>query len=292
MPHPYPTTPSRATARAALASALALPVLLLAGLPAHAAWDALNMPVGVTPVSREVYDLHMLILIICTVIAVGTFGAMIYALVAFRKSQGAVADTSMTHSTTAEIVWTVGPVLILVFMAFEAAPALIRIEDTRNSEMTVKITGYQWKWEYEYLDEGVSFFSNLAADSNAARRKNAGIDPRTVDNYLLAVDAPLVVPVGVKIRYLITANDVLHAWWVPDFAVKRDAIPGYVNEGWFQVDEPGTYRGQCAELCGKDHGFMPIVVEALPKAEFDAWLAARKAPAATTAAVAPAAAAL
>jgi cytochrome c oxidase subunit 2 len=284
MPHPYPTTPSRATARAALASALALPLLLLAGLPAHAAWDALNMPVGVTPVSREVHDLHMLILIICTVIAVGTFGAMIYALVAFRKSQGAVADTSMTHSTTAEIVWTVGPVLILVFMAFEAAPALIRIEDTRNSEMTIKITGYQWKWQYEYLGQDVSFFSTLARTSNAARQMQSGIDPNSVENYLLEVDQPLVVPVDTKIRYLLTANDVLHAWWVPAFSVKRDAVPGYVNEGWFQADEPGVYRGQCAELCGKDHGFMPIVVEVLPKEEFEAWLAERKAPTATVAA--------
>jgi cytochrome c oxidase subunit 2 len=283
MPHPNPTTPSPAPRRATLASALALPALLLAGLPARADW-ALNMPVGVTPVSREVYDLHMLILWICTIIAVGTFGAMAYALVAFRRSKGAVADTNMTHSTAAEIIWTVIPVVILVFMAFQAAPALIRIEDTRNSEMTVKITGYQWKWEYEYLNEGVSLFSSLAADSNAARRKNAGIDPRSVENYLLEVDEPLVVPAGVKIRYLITANDVLHAWWVPDFAVKRDAIPGYVNEGWFQVDEPGIYRGQCAELCGKDHGFMPVVVKVVPKAEFDAWLAARKAPAAVAAA--------
>ncbi|MBL8226374.1 MAG: cytochrome c oxidase subunit II [Chromatiales bacterium] len=284
MPHPNPTTPSPAPRRATLASALALPALLLAGLPARADWSLLNMPVGVTPVSREVYDLHMLILWICTIIAVATFGAMAYALVAFRKSKGAVADTNMTHSTAAEIIWTVIPVVILVFMAFQAAPALIRIEDTRNSEMTIKITGYQWKWEYEYLNEGVSLFSSLAADSNAARRKNAGIDPRSVENYLLEVDEPLVVPAGVKIRYLITANDVLHAWWVPDFAVKRDAIPGYVNEGWFQVDEPGIYRGQCAELCGKDHGFMPVVVKVVPKAEFDAWLAARKAPAAVAAA--------
>jgi cytochrome c oxidase subunit 2 len=284
MPHPNPTTPSPAPRRATLASALALPALLLAGLPAYADWSLLNMPVGVTPVSREVYDLHMLILWICTIIGVGTFGAMAYALVAFRRSKGAVADTNMTHSTAAEIIWTVIPVVILVFMAFQAAPALIRIEDTRNSEMTVKITGYQWKWEYEYLNEGVSLFSSLAADSNAARRKNAGIDPRSVENYLLEVDEPLVVPAGVKIRYLVTANDVLHAWWVPDFAVKRDAIPGYVNEGWFQVDEPGIYRGQCAELCGKDHGFMPVVVKVVPKAEFDAWLAARKAPAAVAAA--------
>jgi cytochrome c oxidase subunit 2 len=279
MRNSIPTLPSRPVLRAA---ALLATGLLVAALPAQAAWQ-LNMPVGVTPVSREVYDLHMLILGICTVIALGTFGAMAYALFAFRKSKGAVPDTTMTHSTTAEIVWTVAPVVILVFMAFQAAPALIRIEDTRNSEMTIKITGYQWKWEYEYLGEDVSFFSTLAAESNEARRLRGGIDPNGVDNYLLDVDEPLVVPTGVKIRYLLLASDVLHAWWVPDFAVKRDAIPGFVNEGWFLVEKAGTYRGQCAELCGKDHGFMPVVVKALPKAEFDAWLAARKAPAAVAA---------
>jgi cytochrome c oxidase subunit 2 len=264
--------------RATRRSAWLLPLLLAAALPAQAAWD-LNMPVGVTSISREVYDLHMLILGICTVIGIGTFGAMAYAIVAYRKSKGAVADGNMVHSTRAEIIWTVVPTLILVFMGFEAAPALIRIEDTRNSDMTIKITGYQWKWQYEYLGQDYSFFSTLAADSNAARRLDANVDLGTVDNYLLNVDNPLMVPTGTKIRYLITASDVLHAWWVPDFAVKRDAIPGYVNEGWFQVDEPGTYRGQCAELCGKDHGFMPIVVKAVPKAEFDAWLAERKTPA-------------
>jgi cytochrome c oxidase subunit II len=258
-----------------------LPLLLATALPAQAAWD-LNMPVGVTSISREVYDLHMLILGICTVIGIGTFGAMVYAIMAYRKSNGAVADTNMVHSTRAEIIWTVVPTLILVFMGFEAAPALIRIEDTRNSDMTIKITGYQWKWQYEYLGQDYSFFSTLAADSNAARRLDANANLAEVDNYLLNVDNALVVPTGIKIRYLVTASDVLHAWWVPDFAVKRDAIPGYVNEGWFQVDEPGTYRGQCAELCGKDHGFMPIVVKAVPKAEFDAWLAERKAPAAAT----------
>ncbi|RMF99083.1 MAG: cytochrome c oxidase subunit II, partial [Gammaproteobacteria bacterium] len=161
-----------------------------------------------------------------------------------------------------------------------SARTLVEIEDTRGTEMTIKITGYQWKWHYDYLGEGVSFFSSLAADSNAARRLGSGIDPATVDHYLLNVDRPLVVPVGVKIRYLITSNDVLHAWWMPDFAIKKDAIPGFINEGWFLVKEAGTYRGQCAELCGKDHGFMPIVVEALPREDFDAWLAEQKAMAA------------
>ncbi len=254
-------------------------LLAACGAPAaNAAWE-LNMPVGVTPISREVYDLHMLILWICVAIGILTFGAMIYAIVAFRKSKGAVA-AKFSHSTTAEITWTVVPTLILVFMAFQAAPALIRIEDTRDAELTVKITGYQWKWQYEYLGEGVSFYSNLAADSNATRQLGSGQDPFAVENYLLEVDRPLVVPANTKIRYLITSNDVLHAWWMPDFAVKRDAIPGYINEGWFLVEEPGVYRGQCAELCGKDHGFMPVVVEVLPKTDFSAWLDGQKAAAA------------
>jgi cytochrome c oxidase subunit 2 len=255
-----------------------LAVLPLAGLAAAQAeaprWQ-LNMPVGVTPVSRATYDLHMLILWVCVVIGVLVFGAMIYALVAFRKSQGA-KPAKWSHSTTAEIAWTVIPTLIVIWMAFVAAPLVIKIEDTRNAEMTVKITGYQWKWEYEYLGEDVSFFSTLHEGSNAARRLGSGIDPRSVDNYLLEVDQRLVVPTDTRIRYLLTSNDVLHAWWVPDLAVKRDAIPGRMNEGWFLIEEPGVYRGQCAELCGKDHGFMPVVVEALPPEEFQAWLEARR----------------
>ncbi|MDH5254763.1 MAG: cytochrome c oxidase subunit II [Gammaproteobacteria bacterium] len=254
----------------------------LSALPAQAAWE-LNMTQGVTSTAQEAYDLHMLVLWICTIVGIGVFAVMIYAIVTFRKSKGAVPAT-FTHSTRAEVIWTVIPTLILVFLGYETAPALVRIDDTRNSEMTIKITGYQWKWQYEYVGSDYSFFSTLADASNAARQLGSGVDPETVDNYLLDVDNPLVVPAGVKIRYLITANDVLHSWWVPAFSVKRDAIPGYVNEGWFKVDKPGVYRGQCAELCGKDHGFMPIVVEALPKAEFEAWLAARKAPAATVAA--------
>lgn len=249
----------------------------LSALPAQAAWE-LNMTQGVTSTAQEAYDLHMLVLWICTIVGIGVFAVMIYAIVTFQKAKGAVPAT-FTHSTKAEVIWTVIPTLILVFLGYETAPALVRIDDTRNSEMTIKITGYQWKWEYEYVGEGYSFFSTLADTSNAARQLGSGVDPATVDNYLLEVDNALVVPAGVKIRYLITANDVLHSWWVPAFSVKRDAIPGYVNEGWFNVDKPGVYRGQCAELCGKDHGFMPIVVEALPKAEFEAWLAARKAPA-------------
>jgi len=249
----------------------------LSALPAQAAWE-LNMTQGVTSTAQEAYDLHMLVLWICTIVGIGVFAVMIYAIITFQKAKGAVPAT-FTHSTKAEVIWTVIPTLVLVFLGYETAPALVRIDDTRNSEMTIKITGYQWKWQYEYVGEDYSFFSTLADTSNAARQLGSGVDPKDVDNYLLEVDNPLVVPAGVKIRYLLTANDVLHAWWVPAFSVKRDAIPGYVNEGWFNIDKPGVYRGQCAELCGKDHGFMPIVVEALPKAEFEAWLAARKAPA-------------
>lgn len=265
--------------------------LLLGSGPAMAAWD-LNLRVGVTELSREIYGLHMLILWVCVVIAVAVFGVMIYSIATFRKSKGAVPAT-FDHSTTAEVVWTVIPVVILVAMAIPAARTLVKIEDTRGSELTVKVTGYQWKWQYEYVDHGVSFFSTLARTSDAARQLDSGIAPGSVDNYLLEVDHPLVVPQGRKIRVLITATDVIHAWWVPDFGMKKDAIPGYINELWFRADEPGVYRGQCAELCGRDHGFMPVVVEVKPQAEFDAWLAAQqaerqaaKAPATQTAAIA------
>jgi cytochrome c oxidase subunit 2 len=162
--------------------------------------------------------------------------------------------------------------LIIIAMAVPSAKTLVKIEDNRNTEMTIKITGYQWKWHYEYIDQGVSFYSSLDRRSNEARRLNSGIDPETVENYLLEVDNRLIVPVDTKIRYLLTSNDVLHAWWVPDIAIKKDAVPGFINEGWFRINEAGIYRGQCAELCGKDHGFMPIVVEALPKDEYRAWV--------------------
>jgi len=174
------------------------------------------------------------------------------------------------------VIWTIIPVLILVFMAIPAARTLVAIEDSSGSELTVKVTGYQWKWQYEYVEHGVSFFSTLARRHDAARQLDSGVNPRTIDNYLLEVDNPLVVPQGVKIRVLVTAADVIHAWWVPDFGMKKDAIPGFINELWFTADKAGTYRGQCAELCGRDHGFMPVVVEVVPRAEFDAWLAARK----------------
>ena len=258
----------RARLMVALTGLLALPA-------AHADWQ-INLPPGVTEISRRIYDLHMLIFWVCVVIGVLVFGAMIYALVAFRKKEG-VKPATWNHSTAAEIIWTVIPVLILVALAIPAARTLIFIEDTRDSELTIKITGYQWKWNYEYVDRDYNFYSNLEQASNVARQMNSGVDPYSVEHYLLNVDRPLVLPAGVKIRYLITSNDVNHAWWVQAFGVKRDAIPGYLNEGWFKVDEPGIYRGQCAELCGKDHGFMPIVVDVRPKEQFEAWLAEQKA---------------
>jgi cytochrome c oxidase subunit 2 len=241
---------------------------------ALAAWE-FNMPVGVTELSRDIHDLHMLIFWICVLIAIAVFGIMIYSLVKFRHSQGAV-PAKFDHSTRAEIVWTVIPIAILVGMAIPAAETLIKIEDTRNSQLTIKVTGYQWKWHYDYLDQNVNFFSTLARSSDAARQLRSGIDPWTVPNYLLEVDHPLVVPVGAKVRVLLTASDVIHAWWVPAFGMKKDAIPGFVNELWFRADEPGTYRGQCAELCGRDHGFMPVVVEVKPQAEYDTWLKAQQ----------------
>jgi cytochrome c oxidase subunit 2 len=240
-----------------------------------------NLPPGVTALSQEMYALHMEVFWICVGIAVVVFGAMIYSLVKFRKSQGAVPDTSMLHSTKVEIIWTIIPVVILVVMAVPAADMILKIEDSRDAGLSVKVTGYQWKWEYQYMDaaEGIDFFSTLARPSNFARELHSGIDPNTVDNYLLDVDKPLVVPSGVKVRILLTSDDVIHAWWVPDFGAKRSAIPGYVNEIWFKVEpgKEGTYRGQCAALCGRDHGFMPVVVQVLTPDDFKKWVAEQKA---------------
>ena len=253
--------------------ALVATVAALGASQAQAAWT-LNMTQGVTSMSGEIYSLHMSMFWWCVAIAVFVFGWMIWSLVAFRKSVGAVPDTKMVHSTKAEIIWTVIPVVILVVLAVPAARTLIALDDSRGSELTVKVTGYQWKWGYDYLDSGVSFFSTLSRDSNEARQLQSSIDVNTVHEYLRDVDRPLVVPTGTKVRLLLTAQDVIHAWWVPELAIKKDAIPGFVNELWFQVDadKPGIYRGQCVELCGRDHGFMPIVVEAKSPADFKAWV--------------------
>jgi len=234
------------------------------------------MTAGVTSTSREIYELHMLILWVCVVIGAGVYGAMVVAIIKFRKSNGA-QPAKFTHSYTVEVIWTVIPAIILVAMAVPAAETLIRMEDTRGSELTVKVTGYQWRWQYDYIDDDVRFFSTLDRASNAARKLDSGIDPNTVDNYLLAVDNPLVVPVNTKVRLLVTAADVLHSWWMPAFGVKKDAIPGFVNEAWFTADTEGIYRGQCAELCGMDHGFMPIVVRVTSREEYDAWLSSQRA---------------
>jgi cytochrome c oxidase subunit 2 len=254
-----------------------LAALALCGaLAAHAesGWELLNLTQGVTEMSRHIYALHMEIFWICVWIGVVVFGVMIYSLVRFRKSQGAVADVSMVHNTKVEIIWTIVPVIILVVMAVPAAKTLIEIEDTSKTELTIKVTGFQWGWDYDYLDQGINFYSHLDHASNAARELASGIDPNTVEHYLLNVDHPLVVPAGIKVRLLITGADVIHSWWVPAFGVKKDAIPGFVNEAWFKVDtdKPGLYRGQCAELCGRDHGFMPIVVDVRSQADFAAWL--------------------
>jgi cytochrome c oxidase subunit II len=259
--------------------AAALSLFAIAASVAHADWGGLNMPEGVSVLSKKIYGLHMLILWICVGIAVVVFGAMIYSIVKFRKSQGTKADKTLVHSTKVEIVWTVIPIAILVFMAVPIAKTLIEIEDMGEVDVNIKVTGYQWKWEYEYLGQNVSFFSTLKRDSDVARQLGSGIDPAKVPNYLLDVDNPLVIPAGQKIRFLLTAQDVIHAWWVPDFGMKKDAIPGYVNEIWVQVeaDKTGVYRGQCAELCGRDHGFMPVVVEVKSPAEYDAWLRAKQA---------------
>jgi len=266
---------------------------LLAALPAFAYESSYNLPHGVTAVSREVHALHMTAFWVCVAIAVAVFGVMLYSIVAFRKSKGAVADQTMLHSTKVEIIWTVIPVVILVGLAVPSAKTLVRMEDTRNAEVSIKVTAYQWKWQYEYLGTGVSFYSTLAAASNEARQLNSGIEPGSVKDYLLDVDHPVVVPVDTKVRLLLTGNDVIHAWWVPDFAVKKDAIPGFINEAWFKADKIGRYTGQCVELCGRDHGFMPIVVEVVSKEDYAKWVAdhqesakdaAAGAPAATTAA--------
>lgn len=259
-------------------------ILLAVAAPAYADWSLVNMPRGVSTFSGETYDLHMKVFWWCVVICAFVFAWMIYSIVKFRKSRGAVADTAMVHSTRAEIIWTVIPVMILVLMALPSARLLIKLEDASGAQMTVRVTAYQWKWHYDYMGEDVAFFSSLDATSNAARQRAPAIKPAEVPNYLLEVDRPFVVPTGTKVRLLLTSKDVIHAWWVPELAVKKDAVPGTVNEVWFEIeaDKPGLYRGQCAELCGRDHGFMPIVVEAKSPADFAAWLETQRSESAPT----------
>ncbi len=250
--------------------------LLALPFGASADWGALNMPVGVTEISQSVYTLHMRIFYICCIIGALVFAVMIYSMIKHRKSKGAVA-ADFHESTTVEIVWTVVPLIILVAMAIPAAKVLVKMEDFSDSDMTIGVTGYQWRWHYSYLDEGIEFYSRLASEHNEARQQGADIDlEKFGDNYLLEVDNPLVVPVGKKIRFLHTAADVIHSWWVPALSVKKDAIPGFINENWARIEEPGTYRGKCAELCGRDHGFMPIVVIAMEQADYDKWVSEKQ----------------
>jgi cytochrome c oxidase subunit II len=293
------------TIRAKLTSFASALVAASITLAAHASedggsgWSQLNMTRGVTEISRKIYDLHMEIFWVCVIIGIIVFGAMLWSIVNFRKSKGAIPDVTLVHNTKVEVIWTALPVVILIAMAVPAARTLVEIEDTTKTELTVKVTGFQWGWQYDYLDDGVVYYSHLDSKSNEARELLSGIDPNSVEHYLLNVDHPFVVPVDTKVRLLVTGADVIHSWWVPDFGVKKDAIPGFVNEAWFRVDadKPGLYRGQCAELCGRDHGFMPIVVDARSKADFALWLkntaaaqkqAAAAAPGATPVAPAPA----
>ncbi|MEZ7951142.1 MAG: cytochrome c oxidase subunit II [Halioglobus sp.] len=252
------------------------PVLLFMSVSAMAAGgeaSSINMTPGVTELGREVYDLHMIILWICVAIGVAVFGVMFYSIIFHRKSRG-VIPAKFHESTTVEIAWTVVPFFILIAMAVPATTTLLTLYDTDDSELDILITGYQWKWKYEYLNEegeNVSFFSNL-------RTPQAEIynDEDKGEYYLLEVDEPLVLPVDTKVRFLVTANDVIHSWWVPALAVKRDAIPGFINETWARPTEQGIYRGQCSELCGKSHGFMPIVVNVVSKEEYGEWIAAKQ----------------
>ena len=240
--------------------------LLLFANNLRADWDV-NLTQGVTEISREAYDLHMIIFWICVAIGVVVFGVMLWSVIYHRKSKGAKAH-NFHESLIVEIAWTIVPFFILIAMAVPATATLIKMYDTTASEVDIQITGYQWKWRYQYLGEDVDFFSSLSTPREQINNKAA-----KGENYLLEVDNPLVIPAGKKVRFLLTANDVIHSWWVPDLAVKKDAIPGFINEAWTIVDEPGTYRGQCAELCGKDHGFMPIVVEVKSPEDYAAWLA-------------------
>lgn len=243
---------------------------LLAASGTAFADTTLNLTEGVSPISHDVYELHMLVFWICVAIGIVVFGAMFYSILFHRKSKGVKPAEFHSH-TWLEIGWTIVPVIILILMAIPATKVLLNMNNNDQETLTIKVTGYQWKWHYEYIEDGISFFSNLSTP--LAQMKNEV--PKTAD-YLRAVDHPLVVPIHQKIRFLITSNDVNHAWWVPDFAIKRDAISGFINEAWTIVNKPGTYVGQCAELCGVNHAFMPIIVIALTEQGYKDWVAKQK----------------
>ena len=249
-----------------LTSLLVGAIALFTATIASAQPSQLNLTRGATDISRQVYDLHMLVFYICVAIGVVVFTAMFISIVLHRKSRG-VEPAKFHDNVKVEIAWTVIPFLILIGMAVPATITLIKMDDTSESDLSVLITGSQWRWHYSYLDYDVEYLSNMATP----REQIYGRLPQT-ENYLLEVDRPLVIPTGKKVRFLITSDDVIHSWWVPEFAVKKDANPGYINEAWTRVNEPGIFRGQCAELCGRDHAFMPIVVIAKEPAEFEAWI--------------------
>ena len=249
---------------------------LFSGSP-HAEFQ-FNLPPPATVVAHQIYDLHTLILLVCLAIFIVVFGAMFYSLYKHRKSLGH-KPAQFHQNKTVEIIWTIIPCLILVGMAYPATKVILDMKDTSASDISIKVTGHQWKWEYEYMGEGVRFISSLSTPQSQIDNQMAK-DP----HYLLETDRPLVVPTGKKVRLLLTANDVIHSWWIPQFGVKQDAIPGFIKEAWIRVDNPGTYRGQCAELCGVGHGFMPIVVEAMPPEKYTAWLEEQKASVAAAAA--------
>ncbi|MCC5791276.1 MAG: cytochrome c oxidase subunit II [Legionellaceae bacterium] len=244
---------------------------MLLSCPVMAAADywQLNMYKGVTPISKDMYDLHMIAMVICAIIGIVVFGIMIYSIIHHRQSKN-YKPASFHDNTRLEIVWTIIPFLILIGLAIPATKVLIRMDDSSQADVTVKIVGYQWKWQYQYLDEGISFFSNLSTPF--AQIENEETKGQW---YLLEVDKPLVLPIHQKIRFLVTSNDVIHSWWVPELGVKRDAIPGFMHEAWARIEEPGVYRGQCAELCGINHAYMPIVVNAVSAGEYQDWVAAQ-----------------
>ena len=250
-------------------------LFVLFPLAAQAEWG-LNLRQGATEISQKVYDLHMFTLWIMVVIGIVVFGLIFWSIFYHRKSRG-VKPAKFSHSTTVEIIWTAIPIIIIIALAVPATKLLIAMHDTSGSQVTLKATGHQWKWQYDYLDEGLTLFSNLDEKSQEIRQLKSGLNPQDHENYLLDVDQPIVLPINTKVRILTTSNDVNHAWWVPDLGWKRDAIPGFTNDNWAIIEKEGTYRGQCAELCGKDHGFMPIVVKAVPMDEYKIWVAEMKA---------------
>jgi cytochrome c oxidase subunit 2 len=244
--------------------------LLIFSAPMKADWFALNMTRGVTDISNEVFELHMLIFWICVASGVVVFGVMFYSMYAHTKKKNPVA-ASFHENHKVEIAWTIIPFLILIAMAIPASKTLVKIYDDEAGDLNIQVTGYQWKWQYNYLEDDVSFFSNLSTDMDEINN----LVPKG-ENYLQEVDEMVVIPVGKKVRFLITANDVIHSWWMPAFAIKQDAIPGFVNTAWTKVDKPGIYRGKCTELCGKNHGFMPIVVKVVEQNEYDEWVSGKK----------------